>query len=66
MNMQDGVITDTRSTQKVSGHHQWVLSVAIGISCTFVVSVMLLVCWVHCYRSRLLSSSYGTKLLFFL
>ncbi|KAK4589608.1 hypothetical protein RGQ29_020257 [Quercus rubra] len=51
-------INDTRSTQKVSGHHQWVLSVAIGISCTFVVSVMLLVCWVHCYRSRLLSSSY--------
>ncbi|KAK4589607.1 hypothetical protein RGQ29_020257 [Quercus rubra] len=56
--INDGVITDTRSTQKVSGHHQWVLSVAIGISCTFVVSVMLLVCWVHCYRSRLLSSSY--------
>ncbi|KAM4100939.1 hypothetical protein ACJW30_05G106400 [Castanea mollissima] len=51
-------INDTRSTQKVSGHHQWVLSVAIGISCTFVVSVMLLVCWVHWYRSRLLSSSY--------
>ncbi|KAK7821968.1 putative lrr receptor-like serine/threonine-protein kinase [Quercus suber] len=51
-------INDTRSTQKVSVHHQWVLSVAIGISCTFVVSVMLLVCWVHWYRSRLLSSSY--------
>ncbi|XP_059438912.1 probable LRR receptor-like serine/threonine-protein kinase At5g45780 isoform X2 [Corylus avellana] len=46
------------SSQKVSRHHQWVLSVAIGISCTFFVSVMLLVCWVHWYRSRLLFTSY--------
>ncbi|KAL5772182.1 hypothetical protein ACOSP7_011789 [Xanthoceras sorbifolium] len=46
------------SSPKVHGHHRWVLSVAVGISCTFVVSVMLLVCWVHWYRSRLLFTSY--------
>ena len=61
MHMQDDVITDTGSSQKVGGHHQLVLSVAIGVSCTFVVSVMLLVCWVHWYRSRQLFSSYGTS-----
>jgi hypothetical protein len=61
MHMQDDVITDTGSSQKVGGHHQLVLSVAIGVSCTFVVFVMLLVCWVHWYRSRLLFSSYGTS-----
>lgn len=51
-------LNDTSSPQKVSGHHRWVLSVAVGISCTFVISVMLLVCWVHWYRSRLLFTSY--------
>ncbi|XP_062162896.1 probable LRR receptor-like serine/threonine-protein kinase At5g45780 isoform X3 [Alnus glutinosa] len=51
-------MNDTGSSQKVNSHHHWVLSVAIGISCTFVISVMLLVCWVHWYRSRLLFTSY--------
>ncbi|KAF4360263.1 hypothetical protein F8388_020554 [Cannabis sativa] len=51
-------INDTSSPAKVTGHHRWVLSVAIGISCTFVISVMLIVCWVHWYRSRLFSTSY--------
>ncbi|XWS15853.1 hypothetical protein CRYUN_Cryun34aG0037600 [Craigia yunnanensis] len=45
------------SSSRVSGYH---LSVAIGISSTFVVSVMLLVWWVHWYRSRFLLTSYGT------
>ncbi|XP_044497057.1 probable LRR receptor-like serine/threonine-protein kinase At5g45780 [Mangifera indica] len=45
-------------TPKTSGHHRWVLSVAVGVSCTFVISVMLLVCCVHWYRSRLLFTSY--------
>ncbi|KAF5472944.1 hypothetical protein F2P56_009600 [Juglans regia] len=44
--------------KKVGSHHQWVLSVAVSISCAFVVSVMLLVCWVHWNRSRLLFTSY--------
>ncbi|XP_020541006.1 probable LRR receptor-like serine/threonine-protein kinase At5g45780 isoform X2 [Jatropha curcas] len=46
---------ETVSFQKASNHHHWVLSIAIGVSCTFVISVMLLVCWVHWYRSRLTS-----------
>ncbi|XP_002522232.4 probable LRR receptor-like serine/threonine-protein kinase At5g45780 isoform X2 [Ricinus communis] len=46
------------SSHKASNHHQWVLSVTIGVSCTFVISVMLLSCWVHWYRSRLLFTSY--------
>ncbi|OMO76142.1 hypothetical protein CCACVL1_15844 [Corchorus capsularis] len=46
------------SSPRVSGNHRWVLSVAIGISSTFVVCVMLLVCWVHWYRSRVLLTSY--------
>lgn len=46
------------SPQRADGHNRWVLSVATGISCTFVVSVMLLICWVHWYRSRFLFGSY--------
>ncbi|XP_030548439.1 probable LRR receptor-like serine/threonine-protein kinase At5g45780 [Rhodamnia argentea] len=46
------------SPQRADGHNRWVLSVATGISCTFVVSVMLLVCWVHWYRSRFLFNAY--------
>ncbi|KAJ6893689.1 LRR receptor-like serine/threonine-protein kinase [Populus alba x Populus x berolinensis] len=51
-------VNETVSSEQASSHHRWVLSVAIGASSTFVISVMLLVCWVHCYRSRLLFTSY--------
>ncbi|KAF7803301.1 putative LRR receptor-like serine/threonine-protein kinase [Senna tora] len=46
------------SSPEVGSHRHWVLSVAIGISCTFVISVMLLIYWVHWYRSRILCTSY--------
>ncbi|KAK0578176.1 hypothetical protein LWI29_006321 [Acer saccharum] len=46
------------SSLKTRDHRRWVLSVALGISCTFGVSVMLLVCWVYWYRSRHLFTSY--------
>ena len=52
---------ETGSSLKARDHRRWVLSVALGISCTFVVSVMFLVCWVYWYRSRLLFTSYGTS-----
>ncbi|CAN6553228.1 unnamed protein product [Malus baccata var. baccata] len=39
-------------------YRRWVPSVALGISCTFVISIMLLVFWVRWYRSRLLFTSY--------
>ncbi|KAK6932700.1 Leucine-rich repeat-containing N-terminal, plant-type [Dillenia turbinata] len=48
----------TNSTVKVSDHHRWVVVVIIGVSCTFAASMMLLVCWVHWYRSRFLYNSY--------
>lgn len=53
-------ISDSGASSTVTGldNRRWVLSVAIGISCTFVVSVMLLACWVHWYRSRFLLSPY--------
>ncbi|CAI9087242.1 OLC1v1021267C1 [Oldenlandia corymbosa var. corymbosa] len=41
-----------------SHHHRWILSVIIGVSCTFVVSVMILICWVHWYRSHLRLASH--------
>ncbi|KAK6917704.1 Serine-threonine/tyrosine-protein kinase, catalytic domain [Dillenia turbinata] len=54
-------LAGTNSTVKVSNHHRWVVVVIIGISCTFVVSMTLLVCWVHWYRSRFLYNSYGQQ-----
>ncbi|KAI4332535.1 hypothetical protein L6164_017436 [Bauhinia variegata] len=51
-------LNEAGSSQKVSHHHRWVLSVAIGISCTFVISVLLLVCWAHWFRSRIFYTSY--------
>ncbi|XP_022892326.1 probable LRR receptor-like serine/threonine-protein kinase At5g45780 isoform X2 [Olea europaea var. sylvestris] len=54
-------VNETNSITRVSSHHHHrVIAVIIGVSCTFVVSVMLLVCWVHWYRSRLLFTSYDT------
>lgn len=61
MHLHGNLITDTCSFKKVINHHRWALSIVVGITCAFVVSVMLLVCWVHSYRSRLLFTSYGTS-----
>ncbi|KAI8525712.1 hypothetical protein RHMOL_Rhmol13G0250700 [Rhododendron molle] len=49
---------DTSSHRKVSNHRRWVISAAIGVCCTMVVLIMLLVFGVHWYRSRLLFPSY--------
>ncbi|KAG8635483.1 hypothetical protein MANES_16G041600v8 [Manihot esculenta] len=49
---------ETVSSQKASNHHWRVLSVAIGVSFTFVISVIVLACWVHWYRSHVLLTSY--------
>ncbi|KAK7306515.1 hypothetical protein VNO77_44462 [Canavalia gladiata] len=51
-------VDDTGLSQKVNSHHQRVLAVVIGFSCTFVISVVLLVFWFHWYRSRILYTSY--------
>ncbi|XP_039070702.1 probable LRR receptor-like serine/threonine-protein kinase At5g45780 [Hibiscus syriacus] len=46
------------SSSRASGYHRWGLSVAIAISSMFVVSLVLLVGWVHWHRSRILVTSY--------
>ncbi|CAK8565263.1 unnamed protein product [Lathyrus sativus] len=51
-------VNDTRSSQTINSHRHTLISVIIGISCTFVISVMLLVYWLHWYKSRILYSSY--------
>lgn len=58
--MSDHLVAGSVSSSQVGGNHHWLLSVAIGIGFAFVVSVMLLACWVHWYRSRILLPSYGT------
>ncbi|CAI0475865.1 unnamed protein product [Linum tenue] len=51
-------INATVGSPKVNnGHHHWVMSVVLGFSCAFVVSLVLLVCLVYWYRTRLLSTS---------
>ncbi|KAG4945694.1 hypothetical protein AAZX31_15G081500 [Glycine max] len=51
-------VNDTGSSQTSGSHHQRVLVVVIGFSYTFVISVMLLVFWLHWYRSHILYTSY--------
>ncbi|CAJ1961948.1 unnamed protein product [Sphenostylis stenocarpa] len=51
-------VNDTGSYQSTGGHHQRVLAVVIGFSCTFVISVVLLVFWLHWYKSNILYTSY--------
>ncbi|XP_057431852.1 probable LRR receptor-like serine/threonine-protein kinase At5g45780 isoform X2 [Lotus japonicus] len=51
-------VNDAGSSQTDSHHHHRKLSIVIGFSCTFIISVMLLLYWLHWYRSRLLYSSY--------
>ncbi|XP_047307993.1 probable LRR receptor-like serine/threonine-protein kinase At5g45780 [Impatiens glandulifera] len=51
-------VNETSSYTKTNYHHERVISVAVGVSCTFIASMMVLVCWVHWYRSRLLLASY--------
>ncbi|XP_049371852.1 probable LRR receptor-like serine/threonine-protein kinase At5g45780 isoform X3 [Solanum verrucosum] len=47
--------TETSSDKRITNHHRWVVSVSVGVSCTFIVTVVLLVCLVHWYRSRVLT-----------
>ncbi|KAJ8761848.1 hypothetical protein K2173_005420 [Erythroxylum novogranatense] len=51
-------VNETVSPQSDSSHHHWVLYVSLGISFTFVISVVLLLLWVHWYRSHLNLTSY--------
>ncbi|RDX67980.1 putative LRR receptor-like serine/threonine-protein kinase, partial [Mucuna pruriens] len=50
--------TNAGSSQTTGSHHQRVLAVVIGFSCTFVISVVLLIFWLRWYRSHILYTSY--------
>ncbi|XP_023003745.1 probable LRR receptor-like serine/threonine-protein kinase At5g45780 isoform X3 [Cucurbita maxima] len=54
-------VNETGSPQKDNSHHHLVLSIALFVSFTLVVSVVLLVGWVHCYRSHLVFKSYAVQ-----
>ncbi|KAL5707507.1 hypothetical protein ACHQM5_018402 [Ranunculus cassubicifolius] len=44
---------EANTSQKTGGdHHRWVISVAVGVSCTFAISVTLIACWVYFSRWR--------------
>ncbi|KAL3615137.1 hypothetical protein CASFOL_040798 [Castilleja foliolosa] len=48
-------VNETSTYAKVSDHHHLVVvGVIVGVSCTVVFSILLLVCWVHWYKSHLL------------
>ncbi|GAB4831425.1 hypothetical protein Ancab_005436 [Ancistrocladus abbreviatus] len=52
-------VNDATSFQKTNCCHQrWIIPIAIGVSGVFVVSILLLVAWVHWYRARLSLTSY--------
>nr|GEU67496.1 probable LRR receptor-like serine/threonine-protein kinase At5g45780 isoform X1 [Tanacetum cinerariifolium] len=40
--------------KQVDSRHRWIVSVMVGVSCTLVITIMLLVCGIHWYRSRLI------------
>uniref|UniRef100_A0A803N2Q1 non-specific serine/threonine protein kinase n=1 Tax=Chenopodium quinoa TaxID=63459 RepID=A0A803N2Q1_CHEQI len=53
-------LSDTSHTaiSKSSHHHRWEVPVAVGVGCTFVILILLIIGWVHYYKSRLLMTSY--------
>ncbi|KAK4789344.1 hypothetical protein SAY86_020663 [Trapa natans] len=51
-------MTETALPPTRAGHDRWVHSIAVVISCTFVISVMLIICGIKWYRSRFLLTSY--------
>ncbi|KAL6544871.1 hypothetical protein OROMI_023733 [Orobanche minor] len=53
-------VNETSSYRKVSDHHRrhhMVVALIIGVSCTVAMSILLLICWVHWCRSRVLVTS---------
>uniref|UniRef100_A0A803ME10 non-specific serine/threonine protein kinase n=1 Tax=Chenopodium quinoa TaxID=63459 RepID=A0A803ME10_CHEQI len=53
-------LSDTSHTaiSKSSHHRRWEIPVAVGVGCTFVILILLIIGWVHYYKSRLLMTSY--------
>ncbi|GJS28803.1 probable LRR receptor-like serine/threonine-protein kinase isoform X2 [Tanacetum coccineum] len=53
-----GVANESNPKKQVDSRHRWIVSVMVGVSCTLVITIMLLVCGIHWYRSRLICTSY--------
>nr|GFB94832.1 probable LRR receptor-like serine/threonine-protein kinase At5g45780 isoform X1 [Tanacetum cinerariifolium] len=52
------VANESNPKKQVDSRHRWIVSVMVGVSCTLVITIMLLVCGIHWYRSRLICTSY--------
>ncbi|KAL8142841.1 hypothetical protein V2J09_015873 [Rumex salicifolius] len=50
-------LNETSSSQNSSYHRKWVIPVAAGMGCVFVVSMLLILGWVNWYRARLILTS---------
>ncbi|XP_021724092.1 probable LRR receptor-like serine/threonine-protein kinase At5g45780 [Chenopodium quinoa] len=50
--------TSHTAISKSSHHRRWEIPVAVGVGCTFVILILLIIGWVHYYKSRLLMTSY--------
>ncbi|XP_043699269.1 probable LRR receptor-like serine/threonine-protein kinase At5g45780 [Telopea speciosissima] len=51
-------VNATNPLPKSSGHHRWVVAMVVGVSCSFVATLMLIVCWICWCRWRFLFFSY--------
>ncbi|KAK4421147.1 putative LRR receptor-like serine/threonine-protein kinase [Sesamum alatum] len=51
-------INETSSYTKVSHHHHLVVAIIVGVSCAFVVSILLLICWVQLVQISCSITSY--------
>ncbi|CAO2823510.1 unnamed protein product [Amaranthus hypochondriacus] len=56
----DGVkpVNNETSISKASHHRRWEVPVAVGVGCTVVVLILLVIGWVCYYKSHLLTTSY--------
>ncbi|KAK9706814.1 hypothetical protein RND81_07G153300 [Saponaria officinalis] len=54
----NNTLSGTITAPKTNRHRQWEIPVAVGISCIFVVSLLLVIGGVHYCRSRLFMTSY--------
>lgn len=51
---KENTFNETRSSEKGSYRREWAIPLAAGVACVFVVSMLLILGWVHWYRCRLI------------
>ncbi|KAF9621884.1 hypothetical protein IFM89_028472 [Coptis chinensis] len=52
-------LKDANLSRKSGDQHRWPIAIAVGVICTFMISVALIACWVYWSRWRVHSTSYG-------